>query len=121
MTLWWTFLIVFVTGPAVFWALSRQEATKGYLIRLWLVTFGLVVIAFGVVNFGTTLAIPPFAIGLTVVLSFWMAWITMLALIMLAVRRRVSAASVKRAAFVIGAMATTLPWFGLYAARMVTE
>jgi uncharacterized membrane protein len=121
MTLWITFAIVFVAGPAAFWVLSRQQATRGYLITLWVVTVGFMVVVYGALNFGATLAIPDLYTGLVVVLSFWMAWICMLALLMLAVQRRVVSPAVHRAAFAIGAMATTLPWFGLYAARMVAD
>ena len=121
MTLLWIFTVAFVAGPLAFWVLSSQQASRGYLVALLGGTFGLIALAFGMANYGMNLAIEPLFIGLTVIIAFWVAWIAMLALIMLALRRRASAPGLQRAAFVIGAMATTLPWFGLYAARMVAE
>ncbi|MRU15406.1 hypothetical protein FDP25_08195 [Roseovarius sp. A21] len=121
MSMWLAFAMIFVAGPMAFWVLTRQPATRGYLVALWAITFGLMALAFGLANYGISLAIEPRLIGLSVILSFWMAWITMLSLIMLAVRRRADTPGVQRVAFVVGAMATTLPWFGLYAAKMVAE
>jgi high-affinity Fe2+/Pb2+ permease len=121
MSMWLAFAMVFLAGPTAFWVLSKQRATRGYLVALWIITFGLMALAFGLANYGINLAIKPRFIGLSVILSFWMAWITMLSLIMLAVRRKANAPGLHRAAFVVGAMATTLPWFGLYTARMVAE
>jgi hypothetical protein len=115
------FGMVFVAGPAAFWLLSTQDATRMYVIGLWVVTLGLMALAYGMGTYGMTLSVGPFYMGVTVLASFWLAWITMLALIMLAVRRLGVSRGVRRAAFAIGAMATTLPWFGLYAARMVAE
>ncbi len=121
MSLWITFAIVFLAGPAAFLLLSRQEATRGYMITVWAMTIVLMAVAYGTLNYGAMLSLPGAYIGLLVILSFWMAWICMLTLIMLAVRRSVTSANVHRVAFAIGAMATTLPWFGLYAARMVAD
>jgi len=121
MSVWLAFAMIFLAGPMAFWVLSKQPATRGYLLALWGITIGLMALAFGLANYGISFAIAPRFIGLSVILSFWMAWITMLALIVLALRRRANAHGAQRVAFVVGAMATTLPWFGLYAARMVAE
>jgi hypothetical protein len=121
MTVWIIFAIVFAAGPAAFWVLARKEATQGYLVTLWVATLALLALAYGASTFGATLGLPAPVIAFVLVLSFWMAWVAMLALITLAVRRRVASASVQRTTFAIGAMATTLPWFGLYAARMVAD
>lgn len=104
-----------------FWILSKPRATRGYLVALWAITFGLMAFAFGLATYGMNLAAEPRFIVLSVILSFWMAWIAMLSLTMLAVRRKANAPGVQRIAFVVGAMATTLPWFGLFAARMVAK
>lgn len=115
------FALVFVAGPATFWILSKQEATRRYFIVLWVATIGLMAGAYGVGTYGINLSLGPFHTGLIVVVAFWLSWIAMLSLIMLAVKRQVASPAVRRVAFAIGAMATTLPWFGLYAARMVAE
>ena len=121
MTLELAFAVVFVVGPATFWVLSRQDATRRYFIVLWVATVGLLAGAYGVGTYGINLSLGPFHTGLIVVLAFWLSWIGMLSLIMLAVKRQVASPTVRRVAFAIGAMATTLPWFGLYAAKMLAE
>ena len=115
------FALVFVAGPATFWILSKQEATRRYFMVLWVATIGLMAGAYGIGTYGISLSLGPCHTGLIVVVAFWLAWIAMLSLIMLAVKRQVASPAVRRVAFAIGAMATTLPWFGLYAARMVAE
>ena len=121
MILGLTFTIVFVAGPAAFWVLSKQDATRRYMIGLWVVTLALMAVAYGIGTHGMALSITPFYMGVAMLLSFWLAWIAMLALIMVAIRRRGVAPNVRRVTFAMAAMATTLPWFGLYAARMVAE
>ncbi|WP_306151394.1 hypothetical protein [Roseovarius sp. MMSF_3281] len=121
MNLWVIFAVVFLGGPAAFLLLSRRTATRGYMITVWAMTIGLMALAYGALNYGAMLSLSGAHIGLLVILCYWMAWICMLTLIMLAVRRQVTSANAHRAAFAIGAMATTLPWFGLYAATMVAD
>jgi len=53
--------------------------------------------------------------------ALWLAWIAVLALCVLAVRARVRSPLIVKWTGAIGAMATTLPWFGLYAAQMMSE
>jgi len=115
------FAVVFVAGPTIFWVLSKQDATRRYFIVLWLATVGLLAGAYGIGTYGMNLSLGPFHTGLIVVVAFWLSWIAMLSLIMLAVKRQVASTGVRRVAFVFCAIATTLPWFGLYAARMMAD
>ncbi|MCR9111673.1 MAG: hypothetical protein NXH84_00290 [Rhodobacteraceae bacterium] len=115
------FLLTFVAGPAAFWVLARQNPTRGYFILLWLVSVALVGVAYAL-RLWIVPSMPDNAYaGLSVIMALWFGWIIVLALGVLAVRARDIPARYKRYAFAIGAVATTLPWFGLYAAQMVTE
>ncbi len=116
-----TFAVIFVAGPAAFWVLSKQDATRRYFIVLWVATVGLLAGAYGIGTYGINLSLGAFHTGLIVLVAYWLSWIGMLSLIMLAVKRQVASTAVRRVAFAIGAIATTLPWFGLYAARMLAE
>lgn len=119
MTLTVTFALVFVAGPVVFWLLARRAPTRGNVIALWLIATAAVGLAFAVRGFGMRVyGIPP---GLLTLVALWLAWIAVLALCVLAVRVRLRDARLVRGAVVMGAMATTLPWFGLYAAQTMGE
>ena len=121
MTFVVAFLITFVAGPAAFWVLARQKPTRGYFVLLWLISVALVGVAFAL-RYTLLPSMPdsPYA-GLSVTMALWFGWIIVLALGVLAVRTRDIPTRYKRYAFALGAVATTLPWFGLYAAQMVTE
>lgn len=119
MTLALTFLLTFTAGPAVFWALARRQPARGYALQLCLLAIGLIVAAYALSILGAP-GIPddPYA-GLAAIMALWLAWIIVLALIMLALRRRLLPIQTQRVAFALCALATTLPWFGLAAAQMM--
>jgi len=54
-----------------------------------------------------------------VIMMLWIGWVMVLTLCVLALRARLPDPVVSKAAFTLGAMATTLPWFGLYTAQMI--
>jgi hypothetical protein len=109
------FLLSFVAGPAIFWLLARQRANPAYFVGL--------VVASTVLASGAYLV--PRIIGESAtagafaVLMLWLGWIMVLALCALAVRARFPVGIASKLAFAFCAMATTLPWFGLYAASMI--
>lgn len=121
MKLTLTFLVTFLAGPAAFWILARQTPTRGYFRTLFGVLAALIAAAFALNLWGLPAAPDHPLAGLAVILTMWLAWIVVLALCVLAVRRSASQNSLKRLAFALGAMATTLPWFGLYTAQMVAN
>lgn len=119
MTLILTFFLVFAVGPATFWMLAKQRPTKRYFVLLWVISIALVVLAIVVVRLSDTVLQPSPFLGLTAILALWFSWITVLALCVLAICQRTRSEGVTRWVFAIGAMATTLPWFGYYVAHMV--
>lgn len=115
------FLLCFVFGPGLFWLLARRKASRARFAAIW----GLSVLLIGValmLRHWVMPAYPDAALaGLGVLLSLWLAWILVLALAVLAIRARPFSFRLHRTAFALGAVGTTLPWFGLYAAQMVTQ
>jgi hypothetical protein len=115
------FLLCFVFGPGLFWLIARRRATRPRFAATWGLSMFLI---------GTALALrhwimptypdAPMA-GIGVLLALWLAWILVLALAVMAIRARPVSFRLHRTAFALGAVGTTLPWFGLYAAQMVTQ
>lgn len=107
-----SFLIAFVAGPAVFFVLARRSRGR---VALW---------SLGGMAAGLTLAASILmgrAAGQTAQIAtlvmLWLAWIAAVTLLVQALRTRLP--SLARVIYALGAMATTLPWFGFYLARMV--
>jgi hypothetical protein len=121
MSLLTAFLVTFVAGPAAFWVVARREPSRGNFLSLWIAAVALVFLALGLQAWvlpGMPDALP---VGLAIMTALWLAWIVVLATAVLAVRKRDIAPLYKRYAFALGAVATTLPWFGLYAAQVMTS
>ncbi len=119
MTLAFAFLVTFIVGPALFRLLVQRPVSHPYRIVLWslFVTFsGAAIVSWRVL---ATHPDESAYMGLATLLALWLAWIVVLALCLLAIRPRAIPYGLDRAAFAIGTMATTLPWFGLYTAEMV--
>lgn len=119
MTMVLLFAVVFLLGPLVFWALARRTPSRGNVIGLWGIAAASIGLAFAVRTLDLwAYGVPPELLALV---ALWLAWIAVLALCVLAVRARVRSRLSVRWTGAIAAMATTLPWFGLYAAQMVSE
>lgn len=112
------FAIGFLAGPVIFWVLAKQTPTRTYVITLWAVSVALVAGAFALREWSGDLG--PYG-ALAVILLVWLAWITVLALVMLAIRTRTLPPRTRRIAYGLTAAATTLPWFGLYTAQMIAD
>ncbi|SHM58798.1 hypothetical protein SAMN05443432_109150 [Roseovarius litoreus] len=121
MTLALTFLLIFGVGPALFIGLCRLSPDMRGVASLWVLAGGCTGLAFAVKSGAVTPGLGATAQALVPLAALWLAWIAVLALCMLAIRARVQDAATLRWAHAIGAMATTLPWFGLYTAQMVSE
>lgn len=108
----------FLAGPIIFWVLAKQTPTRRYVVTLWVTSVALIALAFVLRQWAADLA--PYG-GLGVILLIWLAWIVVLALVLLAIRSRALPPHTKRLAYGVTAAATTLPWFGLYTAQMIAD
>ena len=109
------FVISFATGPAIFWVLARQQPSPGYFAGLWIAA---VLLAGGAFLVPSLLGVTQ-TTGTALIVMLWLGWIMVITLCFIAVRARVEDRRTLRWAFALGAMATTLPWFGLYTAQMI--
>ena len=121
MTLAPTFFLIFVAGPLLFAAMSRQVPGKRSIALLWAVSGSMVALAWMLQSGSLPLPFSGTVIALFPLVALWLAWIAVLALCVLAVRARVDDLKTLRWVRTTAAMATTLPWFGLYAAKMMSE
>lgn len=111
------YLVSFAAGPTAFWLLARQRAEGFDFALMALLALVLMVL---------TITLPRYAgeawrgwvyFDVVLLVLLWLAWIVVLALCVQGVRRHLSEESAQRWAFAVGAMATTLPWFGLLIAQ----
>ena len=116
-----TFLVVFVVGPLIFWRLARPAPSRHRIAGLMASAILLMVAAFAIGTWLVPMMAPSPYPGLAVIVASWLSWIVVLAYTVLALRYRVKSQPARKVIFSIGAMATTLPWFGLYAAQMLVE
>ncbi|WP_135502269.1 hypothetical protein [Roseovarius aestuariivivens] len=115
------FLLCFVAGPAIFWLTARLRSSRGRFAALWTLCVAMICAAL-LARYALVPAYPDSVLpGLAALGSLWLAWVLVLALAVLAVRARPLPFALHRTAFALGAVGTTLPWFGLYAADMVTK
>tara|TARA_R110002072_G_scaffold57052_19_gene147087 strand:+ start:2921 stop:3292 length:372 start_codon:yes stop_codon:yes gene_type:complete len=113
------FLVFFIGGPLVFRALTKDVPTSRRMNRLMVLVavFALAgpLIRFAMGNhWGQNLWMT--AGG---VLLIWLAWIGVLAFAALALRRKDPSARMRHWTAIIGALGTTVPWFGLASANMM--
>ena len=116
-----TFFAVFVIGPILFWVLARPAPSRHRIAALMALALLLMIGAFAAGRWLVPMYTPNPLPGLLTILISWLAWIVVLAYGALALRYRIHAPAGRKFILVIGAMATTLPWFGLYAAQVLSE
>lgn len=116
-----TYLATFAAGPLAFWALARQKPEQGYFAQLAVLAVVLLVFAVIVPQGAGQEWLNWIYFGVVILTVLWVAWIVVLAMCVLAVRRRTKDGPAARWAFAIGAIATTLPWFGLNLAQWVAD
>jgi Co/Zn/Cd efflux system component len=113
MTLILLFLLIFVVGPLIFRAMTQRQPSKGQMLFL---------AVFALVSVGAALAIrygwarpldaDMLMAGVSIVL-IWLGWIGVMAFVTQALRHAYPDQMVRRWAAVLGAIGTTIPWFGL--------
>ncbi len=112
------FTIAFVLGPALFLALI------GFDGRAWpvaLLASVLAVVSFALRNeVMVVLAVDRTSI-LASILAIWLAWILVLVLVVRAAHRTWPTRKARKIARALGAMGTTVPWFGFATAQMMAE
>ncbi len=123
MTVLWLalFVVVFGFGPWVFLRLMRLTPSSTVFARL--VAFMVMAAAASMwlrflapVPWGANIWATGVGMGL-----IWAAWIAVLALAALALRHADQGPAMRRWTGVIGAMGTTVPWFGLASARLMSS
>ncbi|MFD2741043.1 hypothetical protein ACFSUD_15775 [Sulfitobacter aestuarii] len=119
MMLLLVFLIVFGFGPLAFGSLTRRVPNPGLLRRMGLLALSAVlsglVIRYG---FAQEWARDP-VLTLLVLALLWLGWIALLGFVAQILRHRDAGRRMRRWTGVIGALGTTMPWFGLATARML--
>lgn len=112
------FIMAFVIGPALFFALDR---VAGRHWPLALVAAVLILASF-VLRSAAKLTFE-FDVVRTFlsVMFIWLAWVLVMVLAARALRHVASSPRAKRLVRVAGAMATTVPWFGFAAAQMMAR
>ncbi len=112
------FLVFFVGGPMIFRTLIRATPTSNALRFLAVLTILCAVIGlilrYSFTDGGMGLWLSGFS-----VLLFWMAWIGVLAYTAQILRRSDQSARMRRWTAIIGALGTTVPWFGLASANLI--
>ena len=116
-----SFIATFFIGPLLFWGLARRTPTSGYFKTLLITLAALVTLAFAISNWLVPALAPSSYPGLAAILVLWLSWITVLVLCVQVALTRIPTTKGRKTAFAIGAMAATLPWFGLYAALTVGQ
>jgi len=112
------FLIVFVVGPILFFALDRVAGKHWPLV--------LVVVALILASFALQSAVTlPIATEMTRsvlgVMCVWIAWVLIMVLAARAMRHVLPLLRARRISRMAGAMGTTVPWFGFAAAQMIAS
>lgn len=114
-----TFFAVFVVGPILFWRLARPAPSRHRIAALMACAILLMVAAFAIGHWLVPMLTPSAYPGLAVIVASWLSWIVVLAYCALALQYRLKSHTARKTIFALGAMATTLPWFGLYAAQIM--
>lgn len=119
MTLVLVFLIVFLIGPFLFKALIAVppslraiRALGAVVLAAFLTAIGL---RYGLLRFWSDSL---WLLG-AVALALWSAWIAVIALVVQALRRADPRPAMRRWSGVLGAVGTTVPWFGLVLANLM--
>lgn len=102
------FILCFVAGPLLFALLMRFGRSMTLLLTLALSVVIAVLAA---------LLLQAQDLLLLSLALMWLAWVLAMAMTAVALQRRIEAPAVQRWIMIAGMLATTLPWFGLAAAR----
>lgn len=107
---------VFVVGPLAFFRLMCRQPTTKQFARLGCIVAGATGMSFALRylsdDWGQGILITYASIAL-----IWLAWIAILAFVAQTLRQHDEHPTMRRWTALIGALATTIPWFGLASAR----
>ena len=112
-----TFLAVFVIGPVAFFRLTRRAASQA---KFWALAVAISLCV--LVSLGLRFALPQTddtVLWVSIILM-WAAWVLVLAFAVLRLRMAHPGPTVHRLSGLLGAFGTTVPWFGLVTARLLT-
>ncbi len=105
------FVLSFAVGPLLFLLLTQPEPSRPLLAAL-------AVGAMAAVLTGLRLSDSAPLAGLT---AIWLGWISAVAFVAHTVRRMLHRPRTDLATRVAGSLATTIPWFGLATAQMISR
>lgn len=113
MTIVVIFVIVFGLGPLIFRQLTRHAPAPKGMKWLAVFSFGCAAVAL-TIRYGFVRLWGADEISTAVGIMFiWLGWIGVIAFGTQALRRAAPGVSMRRWTAVLGAAATTIPWFGL--------
>jgi hypothetical protein len=116
--LWIIFAMAFIVGPVLFLRLLRSRPSKTQFFKLGGIGFGATAGSFAV-RYSSQSTDENAVSTIAVVGLIWLAWIAILAFVAQILRQQDPHSRRRRWTAVIGAVATTIPWFGLASARMM--
>jgi hypothetical protein len=113
------FTLFFVCGPLTFRMLTRDTLTKARMYRLVVSTWCFAIAGLGVqYMMGRYWGHDLWMTGASVLL-IWFAWIGVLAFVAMVLRDKDPSARMHRWTAIVGAVGTTVPWFGLASASLI--
>ena len=112
------FTMAFVLGPALFLWLVRGDGRLRPLAVAALIMVGLSFVLRKDTSLTAPIQTGPLFLS---VFLIWMAWILVLVLVARAVRKRHPGPVARRWSQSLGAMGTTVPWFGFAAVNMMAD
>ena len=113
------YALAFVVGPALFLLLLLRFDGRSWPLAM--IASALVALSFALRKFASPALTVDAGPLLVSVFSIWVAWILVLVLVVRRVRQTYPGPSAHRWAQALGAMGTTVPWFGFAAAAMMAE
>jgi drug/metabolite transporter (DMT)-like permease len=111
--------MVFVGGPLAYLWLLRRHPSKKQFVGLGCIVAGSTGMSFALRYLSGDWGQDPL-VTLAGIALIWVAWIAILAFMAQTFRQQDRRPAMRRWTTVIGALATTIPWFGLASARMMT-
>lgn len=106
------FLTVFAVGPLLLHLLLRRDHSIVFYAALVIAAIALTVFALLIERMPS----PDRGLMLFMLLGLWLAWVLTMVVCVRAFRVQFSGPKARRWSLVIGAVATTIPWFGFSAA-----
>jgi hypothetical protein len=113
------FGMIFVGGPLAYLRLLRPRPSKKQFVGLGCIVAGSTAISF-ILRYLSGAWGHDVWVTLAGITLIWIAWIAILVFVAQTFRKEYSSPAIHRWTTVVGALATTIPWFGLASARMMT-